>query len=60
MLMIDTVNFADSYWKTPDLSAAAFIAANATVIGKVSVAQGASIWYAAVVRGDLENIEIGQ
>lgn len=44
----------------PDLSSAAFVADNATVIGYVDVAQGASIWYGAVVRGDVERIQIGE
>lgn len=47
------------YWKRPDLSKAAFVASNATVIGDVSVGQGASIWYGAVVRGDVESVQIG-
>ncbi|ANV88224.1 gamma carbonic anhydrase family protein [Picosynechococcus sp. PCC 7117] len=45
---------------TPDLSQAAFVASNATVIGNVSLAEGSSIWYGAVVRGDLEAIQIGR
>jgi carbonic anhydrase/acetyltransferase-like protein (isoleucine patch superfamily) len=49
-----------SYWSSPDISAAAFVAANAVVMGSVSVATGASIWYGAVVRGDVERIEIGE
>lgn len=48
-----------SFWPPPDLSQAAFVAANATVIGWVKVAAGASIWYTAVLRGDVERIEIG-
>src|SRR5512139_4293190 len=44
----------------PDLSQAAFVASNATVVGRVEVAHGASIWYGAVVRGDLERIVIGR
>jgi carbonic anhydrase/acetyltransferase-like protein (isoleucine patch superfamily) len=44
----------------PDLSQAAFVAMNATVIGQVEIATGASIWYGAVVRGDLERIAIGK
>lgn len=48
-----------SYWPNPDLSAAAFVAANAVVMGWVTVAKGTSIWYGAVVRGDVERIEIG-
>lgn len=46
-------------WSPPDLSAAAFVAPGATVIGQVEVAAGASIWYGAVVRGDVERIVIG-
>lgn len=47
------------FWQPPDLSQAAFVAANATVIGRVKVANGASIWYGAVVRGDVEEVVIG-
>ena len=49
-----------SYWSAPDVSLAAFIASNATVMGNVSLAKGASIWYGAVVRGDVEQIIIGE
>ncbi len=48
-----------AFWSSPDLSAAAFIAPNATVMGKVTVQTGANIWYSAVVRGDVESISIG-
>ena len=48
-----------SVWPTPDLSKAAFVAPNATVIGSVEIEEGASIWYGAVVRGDVESIHIG-
>ena len=49
-----------SYWTSPDFSQAAFIAANAVVMGSVNIATGVSIWYGAVVRGDVERIEIGE
>ncbi|MBV6621820.1 MAG: gamma carbonic anhydrase family protein [Rivularia sp. (in: Bacteria)] len=49
-----------SYWSSPDISAAAFVAANAVVMGSVSIGAQASIWYGAVVRGDVERIEIGK
>ena len=49
-----------SYWSPPDLSQAAFVAPNAVVIGQVLVAAGVSIWYGALVRGDVERIEIGE
>jgi carbonic anhydrase/acetyltransferase-like protein (isoleucine patch superfamily) len=48
-----------SYWPVPDISQAAFVAQNAVVIGRVEVGAGASIWYGAVVRGDVERISIG-
>lgn len=37
-----------------------FVAENAAVTGRVSMAQGVSIWYSAVVRGDLATITIGE
>lgn len=37
-----------------------FIAENATVIGRVRLAEGASIWFNAVLRGDQELIAIGE
>lgn len=49
-----------SYWTSPDFSQAAFIAANAVVMGSVNIAAGVSIWYGAVVRADVERIEIGE
>ncbi len=49
-----------SYWPPPDLSQAAFVASNAVVVGQVLLAAGVSIWYGAVVRGDIERIEIGE
>lgn len=48
-----------SFWPPPDGSRAAFIAANAVVIGHVDIAEGVSIWYGATVRGDVEAIGIG-
>ncbi|MGD1804028.1 gamma carbonic anhydrase family protein [Dapis sp. BLCC M126] len=47
------------FWSPPDLSKAAFVADNATVMGTVEVGIGASIWYGTVVRGDVEKIIIG-
>jgi carbonic anhydrase/acetyltransferase-like protein (isoleucine patch superfamily) len=47
-------------WPLPDLSKAAFVATNATVIGQVDLAEGASIWYGAVLRGDVEKIQVGK
>lgn len=50
---------ATAPWPTPQVDAAAFVAPNATVIGDVTVATGVSIWYGAILRGDVEAIRIG-
>ncbi|WP_287128131.1 gamma carbonic anhydrase family protein [Candidatus Cyanaurora vandensis] len=44
----------------PDLTKATFIAPNATVLGRVTVQAGVSIWYGAVVRADVERIALGR
>lgn len=44
---------------TPEIDDAAWIAPNATVIGRVRLAAEVSIWYSAVLRGDLEAISVG-
>ena len=48
------------HWQPPDLSPAAFVAPNATVMGYVFLGSGASVWYGAVVRADVEKIIIGK
>ena len=45
--------------KEPDVARDAFVAENASIIGDVSVGKGASVWFGAVVRGDLAGIRIG-
>ena len=37
----------------------AFVAPNATVVGNVTLEENASIWYGAVLRGDVNTITIG-
>ena len=44
----------------PDIHPDAWIAATAVLIGKVSLAAGANIWFGAVLRGDNEMISVGQ
>ena len=46
--------------KEPRIGKDVFIAPTATVIGDVTIADNASIWYGAVVRGDLASIAIGK
>ncbi|WP_153555403.1 gamma carbonic anhydrase family protein [Roseimaritima sediminicola] len=45
--------------RRPQLADDCYIATEATVIGDVSVAAGANLWPGAVLRGDVEPIEIG-
>lgn len=45
--------------KAPQLGAGTWVADNATVIGDVVLGPRSSIWYGAVVRGDVEKIRIG-
>ncbi|GAB3290362.1 gamma carbonic anhydrase family protein [Parasphingorhabdus pacifica] len=43
----------------PDVAPEAWVAPGATLIGRVWLHAGASVWYGAVLRGDTENISIG-
>jgi len=45
--------------KTPQLSAGAWVADSAQVIGDVAMGVNASVWFGTVVRGDSESIHIG-
>jgi carbonic anhydrase/acetyltransferase-like protein (isoleucine patch superfamily) len=46
--------------KRPDVAPDAFVAETAVVLGTVSLGQGASVWFNAVLRGDNDQITIGQ
>jgi gamma-carbonic anhydrase len=43
----------------PRIDDNAFVAVNATVLGDVRIAENASIWFGAVLRGDVQAIQIG-
>ena len=45
--------------KTPRIGANCFLAENATIIGDVSLGDNCSVWYGAVLRGDVHYIRIG-
>ncbi|MGX4693491.1 gamma carbonic anhydrase family protein [Streptomyces sp. JNUCC 63] len=45
--------------REPRVDEEAFVAPTATVIGDVSLGAGASVWYGAVLRGDVERIAVG-
>lgn len=50
------LNYLD---KHPQIADDVYIAPTATIIGDVTIASGASIWYGSVIRGDLAPITIG-
>lgn len=43
----------------PVIHPTAWIAPNATIIGNVTIGAGASVWFGAVLRGDMDRIELG-
>lgn len=45
---------------TPVVHESAFVADNATVAGKVTLEENASVWFGAVLRGDLQPITVGK
>lgn len=44
----------------PDVAGSAWIAPSATVIGRVRLGADVSVWYGAVIRGDGDDITIGE
>ena len=44
---------------TPKIGKDCFLAANATIVGDVTIGDGCSIWFNAVLRGDVNTITIG-
>ena len=44
----------------PECSRAAFIAENASIIGKVELSEGVNVWFGAVLRGDNDHIRVGR
>ncbi|PST85062.1 gamma carbonic anhydrase family protein [Pedobacter yulinensis] len=46
--------------KYPELGADLFIAPNATIVGDVVIGDRCSIWFNAVIRGDVNSITIGR
>jgi len=45
---------------SPWVDPTAFVAPNATLIGRVTLAEGSSVFYGAVLRGDTDSITIGE
>lgn len=46
--------------QTPTVAGSAWVAPNATLIGTVHVGEDASVWYGAVLRGDMQPIRVGR
>lgn len=44
---------------TPSIDPAAWLAPNATVVGQVEIAAGASVFYGAVIRADMDRVSLG-
>ena len=44
----------------PVVAETAWIAGNATLVGRVTVRAGASVWFGAVMRGDTDDLELGE
>ncbi|MEQ9165221.1 MAG: gamma carbonic anhydrase family protein [Fulvivirga sp.] len=44
---------------TPQIHDSCFIAENATIVGEVSLGANCTVWFNAVVRGDVHSIQIG-
>jgi carbonic anhydrase/acetyltransferase-like protein (isoleucine patch superfamily) len=44
---------------SPDIHKTAFVAPNATLIGRVTIGSGSSIWFGTVIRADINEINIG-
>lgn len=45
---------------TPKIDSNVFLAQNAVVVGDVEIGEGSSIWFSAVIRGDVNSIRIGK
>lgn len=54
MALIRTINGF-----TPQIGENVFLAENATVLGDVVIGNDSSVWYSAVIRGDVNSIRIG-
>lgn len=45
---------------TPQIGKECFIADTASVVGRVTLGDNVSIWYGSVLRGDIDDIEVGE
>ena len=45
--------------KSPQISDSVWLAANCTVVGEVTLGEESTVWFGAVIRGDVASIKIG-
>lgn len=45
--------------KTPQIPVSCYLAPNCTVVGEVEMGEDCSVWFQAVIRGDVHSIKIG-
>lgn len=60
MAKIYNVQTSKNEMQTPFIHDDSFLAETAQLIGDVTIEKGASVWFGAVLRGDIENIHIGE
>lgn len=60
MAHIYEIQTAKKEIKTPKIHEDSFLADTAHIIGDVTIGKNAGIWFGAVLRGDIENIHIGE
>ena len=46
--------------KSPQISDSVWLAPNCTVVGEVTLGEESTVWFGAVIRGDVASIKIGR
>src|SRR5215207_3515363 len=59
MTIADGASVLSAAGRTPDIHPSAFVAAGARVVGGVTLSEGSSVWYNAVLRADGDTITVG-
>ena len=58
--MTERANLFPYGGREPEVHASAFVAPGAIIIGKVTIGEESGVWYGAVLRGDLDEILVGE
>lgn len=59
MTVADSASILAVGASTPHLDPSSFVAAGARIVGNVTLGEGASVWYNAVLRGDSDAVTVG-